>query len=141
VKREGSVVQTKLARFTKQVVTLAQKAVVGNPRPAVKKGYGGYADWVVVSIHGLKTHLNLPYRRLLDVLHEMPGISRIPGLKLPQLPELTTVCARMQDFKMPIWLNFLRLAAQLHETGDIQATDAIGMDRVAASQHYAKRTN
>jgi hypothetical protein len=80
VKRVGSVVPTKLARFTKQVVTLAQKAVVGNPKPAVQKGFGGYADWLIVSIHGLKTYLDLPYRRLMDVLHEMPRIARILGL-------------------------------------------------------------
>ena len=30
---------------------------------------------------------------------------------------------------------------QLHDTGEIQAIDATGMDRIAASQHYAKRTN
>jgi len=29
----------------------------------------------------------------------------------------------------------------LLDTGEIQATDATGMDRVVASQHYAKRTN
>jgi len=44
VKRVGFAVHTKLARFTKKVVTLAQKAVVGNPKPAVQKGFGGYAD-------------------------------------------------------------------------------------------------
>jgi len=76
VKRAGFAVHTKLAPFTKMVVTLAQKAVVGNPKPAVQNGFGGYADWVIVSIYGLKTYLDLPYRRLLDILHEM---SRITG--------------------------------------------------------------
>jgi len=141
VKRVGSVVHTKLARFTKQVVTLAQKAVVGTPKPAVQKGFGGYSDWVIVSIHGLKTYLDLPYRRLLDVLHEMPRIARILGLEVAQLLDFTTVCARMQELKMPLWRDVLRLSAQLHDTGEIQAIDATGMDRVAASQHYAKRTN
>jgi IS5 family transposase len=141
VKRVGSVVPTKLARFTKQVVSLAQKAVVGNPQPAVQRGEKGYADWVMVSIHGLKTYLDLPYRRLLDVLYEMPRIVRILGLEVPQLPDFTTVCARMQTLKMPLWRDFLRLSAELHDTGEIQAIDATGMDRIAASQHYAKRTN
>lgn len=50
---------------------LAQKAVVGNAKPALQRGDGGYADWVIVSIHGFKTYLDLPYRRLLDVLYEM----------------------------------------------------------------------
>jgi len=33
------------------------------------------------------------------------------------------------------------VGGSLHDTGEIQAIDATGMDRVAASQHYAKRTN
>jgi len=33
------------------------------------------------------------------------------------------------------------LSAELHDTGEVQATDATGMDRIAASQHYANRTN
>jgi IS5 family transposase len=141
VKREAQFVSSKLARFTSRVVSLAQKAVVGNPKPAVQRGFGGYADWVIVSVHGLKTYLDLPYRRLLDVLHEMPRICRILGLEVSQLPDFTTVCARMQELKMPLWREFLRLSAELHDTGEIQAIDATGMDRIAASQHYAKRTN
>jgi len=141
VKRVGLVVLTKLARFTKKVVTLAQKAVVGNPRPAVQRGENGYADWVIVSIHGLKTYLDLPYRRLLDVLYEMPRISRILGLKPSELPDFSTVCSRMQGLKMPIWRRLLQLSAELHETGEIQAIDATGFDRRGASRRYAKRTN
>jgi len=47
----------------------------------------------------------------------------------------------MQELKMPIWRRLLRLSAELHDSGEIQAIDATGMDRIAASQHYAKRTN
>ncbi|GAB3687898.1 hypothetical protein GCM10028857_21480 [Salinarchaeum chitinilyticum] len=102
---------------------------------------GGYADWVIVSIHGLKTYLDLPYRRLLDVLYEMPRIDRILNPEPRKLPDFTTVCSRMPGLKMSIWRDFLRLSAELHDTGEIQAIDAAGMDRIAASQHYAKRTN
>ena len=42
---------------------------------------------------------------------------------------------------MRIWRTFLGLTSDLHELGEIQAIDATGMDRIAASQHYAKRTN
>jgi len=136
-----SVVHTKIARFTKKVTTLAQKAVVGNAKPALQRGDGGYADWVIVSIHDLKTYLDLPYRRLLDVLYEMPGIGRILSLKPFELPDFTTLCTRMQELKMPLWRELLRLSAELHETGEIQSIGATGMDRVAASQHYVKRTN
>ena len=133
--------ETRLARFTRQVVTLAQKTVVGNPDPAVQKGNGGYADWVIISIHSLRKYLDHPYRIFLDVLHEMSDISRILGLEVSELPDFSTVCARMQTLKMPVWRRFLELSAKLHDTGDIQAIDATGMVRIAASQHYAKRTN
>jgi len=134
-------VSSKRARFTKKVVTLAQKAVVGNAKPAIQRGEDGYADWVIVSIHGLKTYLDLPYRRLLDVLYEMPRIDRIIGLEPTELPDFTTVCSRMQELQMPIWRRLLQLSAELHDTGEIQAIDATGMDLIAASHHYAKRTN
>lgn len=70
-------VQTKLARFTSGVVSFAQKAVVGNTKPVLEHGIGDYAEWVIVSIHGLKTYLNLPCRRLLGALPETTRISRI----------------------------------------------------------------
>jgi hypothetical protein len=44
VKREKPVVSSKLARFTDRVVSLAQKAVVGEPDPAFEAGEDGYAD-------------------------------------------------------------------------------------------------
>jgi hypothetical protein len=39
--------------------------------PALRCGAGGYADWVIISIHGHNTYLDLPYRQLLEVLYEM----------------------------------------------------------------------
>ena len=129
---------TKLARFTRKAVTLGQKAVVSNPKSAVQRGDGGFADWVIASVHSLKTYLDLPYRRLLDVLFEMPRIARILGLEPVELPDFTTVCVRMQELKMPVWRRLLQLSAELHNTGEIQVIDAIGMDRIAASHHYAK---
>lgn len=47
----------------------------------------------------------------------------------------------MQELQMPLWLDFLRLSAKLHDIGGIQAIDATGMDRVATSQYCAKRMN
>ena len=39
-----------LARFITRCVSLAKETVVGRPAPAVQKGVGGYADWVMLSI-------------------------------------------------------------------------------------------
>ena len=127
--------------MTNGVVSLAQKAVVGNAEPALQRGADGYADWVIVSIQGLKIYLDLPHRRLLNVLHEMPRVSQILGLELSELPDLSTVYSRMRALKMLLWNDVHRLSAELHDTGQIQAINATSMDRVAASQHYAKRTN
>jgi len=41
---------------------------------------------------------------------------------------------------MRIWRVLLRLSTQLEDTGVVQAIDARGFDRVAASHHYATRT-
>jgi hypothetical protein len=38
------------ARFINRCVSLAKETVVGRPAPAVQKGAGGYADWVMLSI-------------------------------------------------------------------------------------------
>lgn len=132
---------SRLSRFTDRLATLAKRAVSGDPTPAVKKGDGGYADWVIVVIHGLREYLDLPYRRLLDALHEMHGIVAKLNVKPNELPDFTTVCARKQQLKMAVWRTLLRLSADLHEIGDVQAIDATGFDRHSASRHYANRTN
>jgi len=131
-------VLTRLARFTKKVITLAQKTVVGNAKPALQRGDGGYVDWVIVSIHDLETYLDLPFRRLLDVLYEMPRISLILGLEPTELPDFLTVCSWMQGLKMPVWRRLLQLSAELHDTGEIQAIDATGstgVERVGATRN------
>lgn len=132
---------SRLSHFTDRLVTLAKRAVSDGPSPAVKKGDGGYADWVIVAIHGLREYLDLPYRRLLDVLHEMQGIIKKMDLKPSELPDFTTVCARKQQLKMSVWRVLLRLSADLHDTGEVQAIDATGFDRHSASHHYANRTD
>lgn len=120
---------------------MAKHAVSGDASPAVKKGDGGYADWVIIAIHGLREYLDLPYRRLLDVLHEMHGIVKKLDLEPCELPDFTTVCTRKQQLKMAVWRTLLRLSADLHDTGDVQAIDATGFDRHSASHHYANRTD
>jgi hypothetical protein len=102
VKREKPVVPFKLTRFTDRVVSLAQKAVGGDPDPAFEDGDGGYADWAIVAIHGLREYLDHTYRRLLDVLHEMYGIVAKLGLEVAEMSDFMTVCARKQDLKMRI---------------------------------------
>jgi IS5 family transposase len=130
---------SQLARFTSRCVDLSKKAVTGDPAPPVEEGAGGYADWVIVAIHGLREYLNQPYRRLLDILQEMPGIAAKLGLSVDELPDFTTVCTRKQGLEMRIWRVLLRLSASLHEFGEVQAIDATGFKRHDASRHYVLR--
>jgi IS5 family transposase len=122
-------------------VSLAQEAVVGEPVPAFEPGEIGYADWVIVALHGLRDYLGHSYRQLLDVLHEIPRIvSKLDGV-VAELPDFTTVCTRMKNLAMARWRVLLSLSAHLHEPGAVQAIDATGFDRRAASRRYAKRTD
>lgn len=132
---------TKLARFTRTCVALAKKATAGTPGPAVKIGDGGYADWVMIAVHGLKEHLGHSYRQLMDVLHEMPRIRGMLGLHRGELPHYSTVCHAKEQLYMPTWRTFLAASTHLLDLGEIQAIDASGFDRIAASRKYAKRTN
>ena len=140
MKRDGVNVQPHATRFAKKLVPLAKKAVAGEPAPAVQKGEGGYADWVIIAINGLREYLDRPLRYTLDLLRTMYPVCAELGLRPDELPHFTTVCVRVGDLEMPAWRNLLELAADLHEIGEIQAIDATGMDRIAASHHYAKRT-
>lgn len=90
---------------------------------------------------GLKMYLDFPNRRLLDVLHVMHRISRILDSEVPQLPNFSIVCPRMQKLQMPVWRELFRLAVVLYITGENQMIDTPGLDRVGTSQNYAKRTN
>lgn len=45
---------SRLSRFTDRPIALSERAVSGNPAPAVKKGNGGYADRMIIAIHGLR---------------------------------------------------------------------------------------
>jgi len=92
----------------------------------------GTAEMFLFDLHGLREHLDHPYRRLLDVLHEMHCVVAKLDLAVDELPDFTTVCTRKQDLEMRTWRVLLRLSAELHDTD---------MNRLAASQHYAKRTD
>lgn len=59
-----------LARFTDRCADLSQNSVVGEPKPTLQQGNGGYADWVIVVLHCLREYLNQPCWRLIDILHE-----------------------------------------------------------------------
>lgn len=65
---------TKLFRFTSRVVSLVKKTVGDDQEVPVQNGEDRYANWVNVALNGFQEYLGHPYRRLIDVLHEMPNI-------------------------------------------------------------------
>lgn len=133
--------QTSISRFTSRVVSLAKKATGDRAVPAVQRGEGGFADWVIVTIHALREFKSLSYRALLDVLSQMDDVAGKLDLEPAELPDFTTVCARYQELKMAVWRALLRHSADLVQPGDVHAIDATGFDRQGASRHYANRTN
>jgi hypothetical protein len=68
-------VQTKTSRFAETIVSPAQKAVAGEPAPAYRPGKDGYADCVILAIQEFKEYLNHNYRKLMDILREMPRVA------------------------------------------------------------------
>lgn len=128
---------TTLARFTSRCVGLAKKATVGPAVPPLKRGDGGYADWGIIALHGLKEHLGHPYRQLRDVLVDMPRIRRRLELSLDELPHFTTVCHAKESLYMTIWRQFIDIRSDLQDLGEVQAIDASSFDRIAASRKYA----
>jgi IS5 family transposase len=77
----------------------------------------------------------------MDVLREMPRVAETLDLTVETLPHFSTICARKQEIPMKRWRAILDASAELYELGDVQAIDATGVDRVQASQRYAKRTD
>lgn len=130
---------TKLARFTSRCVRLSQEAVANGDAPPLAEGKGGYADWIIVAIYGLREYLDHPYRRLLDVLAEMHGIVEALGLTVDELPDFTTVCTRKQELVMAVWRVLLRESAALHDRGEVQAIDSTSFAQRSSSYNYAKR--
>ena len=96
---------------------------------------------MILAVQGFKEYLNHDYRKLMDVLREMPRVAESLGLTVETLPHFSTVCARKQVIPMKRWRAILDASVDLYELGDVQAIDATGVDRVQASQHYAKRTD
>jgi hypothetical protein len=99
---KGSV-QSSISRFTSRVVSLSKKATGDRTEPAVQRGEGGFADWVIATIHALREFKSSSYRALLDELSQMNDVVEKLYLTPGELPDFTTVCARYLELKMAVW--------------------------------------
>jgi IS5 family transposase len=134
-------VQASISRFTSRIVSLAKTATGDCSKPAVQRGEGGFADWVIVTIHALREFRSSSYRALLDELSQMNDVVEILDLEASELPDFTTVCARYQELKMAVWRAVPRHSADLVQPGEVHAIDATVFNRQGAGRHYANRTN
>jgi IS5 family transposase len=128
-------------RFVERCVRLAKETVVGRPAPAVRKGAGGYADWVMLAILCLKERRSETYRSVIALLRVTPRIRDHLDLSRGQLPDPSTLCKAMDRLSMAVFRSLLRHSTELYDLGRVAAIDASGFDRVAASRRYATRTN
>jgi hypothetical protein len=122
-------------------VSLAKKATGDRSEPAVQRGEGGFADWVIVTIHALREFESSSYRALHDELSQMGDVIEKLDVETSELPDFTTVCAPYQELRMAVWRALLRHSAELLQPGEVHAIDATGFDRQGASRQYANRTN
>jgi hypothetical protein len=124
-----------LARFTGRMVSLGKKALIGAPEPAREGGrrlrrLGDRRDSSSSRVPRspvLTANVLSEIRRICRILRLDPGFSRFynrfDAYAGPQNEGVSRALER---------------SAKLHDTVEIQATDATGMDRIAASHHYAK---
>lgn len=132
---------TNPTRFVNRCVSLAKETVVGRPAPPVRKGAGGFADWVMLTILCLKEQRGETYRSVIQLLRHIPRVRNSLDLKRGQLPDPSTVCKAMDRLTMSLFRSLLQQTISLHELGSVAAIDASGFDRVAASRRYATRTD
>ena len=78
----------------------------------------------MISLHCLRIHFDSTYHMTIDLVTEMPQITRVIGLKLTDLPHPSTLCLAIDNIGMNICLVLLRQSADLHDIGNLAALDA-----------------
>jgi IS5 family transposase len=127
--------------FTEEVVSLAESYSDEDSETAVPEGGSSYAEYAMITLHGLRIFLDESYEMTIDRLEVMPPILDIIGLEPGDLPHPSTLCKWFDQITMAVWRVLLRHSAQLHDLSDHVAVDATYYDRSRASKHYCQRTN
>jgi len=112
-----------LTHFVNWCVSLAKEAVVSRAAPAVQKGTGGYADWIVLTIFCLREWEGGTYRSIIGLLQYMPWVRESLDLSRGQLPNLSTVCKALDRLTIALFQSLLQQTVILHELGSIAAID------------------
>jgi len=128
-------------RFTEELVSLAKSYSDDADEAAAPEGGGSFAEYAMITLHGLRILLDESYEMTIDRLEVMPPILDIIGLEPDDLPHPSTLCKWFDRIRIDVWRVLLRQSAQLHTPSDHVAVDATYYDRSRASKHYCQRTN
>jgi len=129
------------SRFTEEMVSLAQSYSDDADEAAAPEGGGSFADYAMITLHGLRILLDESYEMTIDRLEVMPPILDVIGLEPDDLPHPSTLNKWFDRITIDVWRVLLRHSAQLHDPSDHVAVDATYYDRSRASKHYCQRTN
>ena len=128
-------------RFTEEMVSLSKSYCDDPNEAAAPEGGGSFAEYAMISIHGLRIFLDETYEMIIDRLEVMPPILEIIGLEPDDLPHRSTLNKWFEMIAMQVWRVLLRHSAQLHDPSPHVAVDATYYERSPASKHYCDRTN
>jgi len=128
-------------RFAEEMVSLAQSYSVDCTEAAAPEGGGSFAEYAMISLHGLRIFLDETYEMIIDRLEVMPPILDVIGLEPDDLPHPSTLNKWFDRILMDVWRVLLRHSAQLHDPSPHVAVDATYYERSPASKHYCDRTN
>jgi IS5 family transposase len=128
-------------RFTEEMVSLAKSYCDDPDEAAAPEGGGSFAEYAMISLHGLRIFLGETYEMIIDRLEVMPPILDVIGLEPDDLPDPSTLNKWLDRIKMAVWRVLLRHSAQLHDPSPHAAIDATYYERSPASKHYCDRTN
>lgn len=131
---------TQIFRFTERTVFAVKRVADDWDEPAAPEGGGGFTDATMICLHCLRIYLDTTYRMTIDLLKEMPRITREIGLEPADLPHPSTLCLAFDRIEMKVCRVLLQQSAQLHNTGHIRAIDATYFERSPASRTYCTRT-
>ena len=78
-------------RFTEEMVSLAKSYCDDPDETAPPEGGGSFAEYAVISLHGLRIFFNETYEMIIDRLEVTPPILDIIGLEPDNLPDPSTL--------------------------------------------------
>ncbi len=127
-------------RFTEEMVSLTKNYCDNPDETAAPQGGGSFAEYAMISLHGMRIFLDETYEMTIDRLEVMPPILEIIGLEPDDLPHPSTLNKWFDKIVMEVWRVLLRHSAQLHDPSPHVAVDATYYERSPASKHYCDRT-